>query len=285
MKRPMAVAGSFYPAQAKALNKMLDRFAEILPVELPGETLGLLLPHAGYEYSGSVAALGYLSVGDVFDTVAVVGPSHTVAFQGASVFAGEAVQTPLGDLAVDQESAQIVMGCHESLRELPAAHEREHSVEVHFPLIKRFMPRAKILPVVTGHCAGRTAEILASALARLRKGRRFLLVASSDLSHFPDYDTAVEKDREFLEAVLTGDMEEVIRADARILGEDHPNLQCTHCGQGPLETILRYAKSQSARNVRLLQYRNSGDVTRDKDRVVGYAAVAFCVGSSDRRLT
>jgi hypothetical protein len=282
MKRPMAVAGSFYPARSKTLNSLLDRFAQTPAVELPGEPIGFLLPHAGYEYSGSVAALGYLSAGDVFETVAVVGPSHAVSFQGAAVFAGEAVETPLGDLAVDQEAARILMKCHQSLRSLPAAHEHEHSVEVHFPLIKRFMPKARVLPVVMGHGGEHDAQILASALARLHTRGKFLLVASSDLSHFPDYDTAVEKDREFLEAVLTGDPAEVDRADRRILGEGPSNFQCTHCGREPLQTLLQYAKARAARDIRLLQYRNSGDVTKEKDRVVGYAAVAFCVAPLDR---
>ncbi len=277
MKRPMAVAGSFYPAHLAPLRKMLDQYAQTPPVELPGEPLGLLLPHAGYEYSGVVAASGYLSAGDVFETVAVVGPSHTVSFQGAAVFAGEAVQTPLGDLAVDQEAALILMKSHPSLRSLPVAHEREHSVEVHFPLIKRFMPRAKVLPIVMGHGGERDSQILVSALAPLRQRGKFLLVASSDLSHFPDYDTAVEKDHEFLEAVLTGDPREVERVDARILREGYSSLQCTHCGREPLQALLRYARREGAGKTRLLRYQNSGDVTGEKDRVVGYAAVAFCV--------
>ncbi len=277
MKLPSVVAGSFYPSQPKVLTKLLDGYAkELHPMELPGQAVGMILPHAGYAYSGPVAALGYLSLTEQYEFIIVAGPSHFVPFQGASIFAGESVQTPLGDLAVDQEAAQALMVSHESLREFPAAWEREHSVEVHFPLIKKFLPKTKVVPIVTGHCVGRYSEALAGALAKLGRTRKFLFVASSDLSHYPDYATASTKDQEFLKAVLTGDPDQVDQADNRILGEHHPNLQCTHCGSEPVQAILQYGKVTGAKNIRLMKYQNSGDVTKDKSRVVGYAAVAFC---------
>jgi len=277
MKLQPAVAGTFYPSQPKQLTKIMEGWEKAVhPVEVPGLVMGLMLPHAGYAYSGSVAALGYMSAGDKYDTVVVVGPSHYVPFQGASLFAGEAVHTPLGDVPVDQEACRFMMESHESLRELPAAWEREHSVEVHFPLLKRFMPKAKVIPIVTGHCVGRYSEALAGTLGALRKRRNLLFIASTDLCHYPDYATAVEKDQEFLKAILTGDPETVDKADDKILASGHGHLQCTHCGHEPLQALLAYAQGQGAGNIRLLKYLNSGDVTGEKDRVVGYAAVAFC---------
>jgi AmmeMemoRadiSam system protein B len=118
--------------------------------------------------------------------------------------------------------------------------------------------------------------VLAEALAQLRKKRDLLFVASSDLSHFPDYATAVAKDREFLQSVLAGDPDAVEKTDRKILGEGYENFHCTHCGREPLQTLMRYALQQGAEKTILLQYRNSGDTTNDRSRVVGYAAVAFC---------
>ncbi len=277
MKLPAVVAGSFYPSRPSELTAMLEAFRRDLKrVQLPGTPVGLLLPHAGYPYSGSTAALGYLSVGDRFPTVVIAGPSHSVGFQGAAVFAGEAVQTPLGEIEVDVEAARSLMGRHPSLREVPQAWSREHSVEVHFPLVKTFLPGAKVVPIVMGQGHGRDLGVLASALAALREEREFLFVASSDLSHFPDYDTATRKDHEFLKAVLTGDVEAMERSDRKILGEGWAGLDCTHCGHEPLETLMRYARSRGAGKTKLIAYRNSGDVTGDKSQVVGYGAVAFC---------
>jgi AmmeMemoRadiSam system protein B len=277
MKLPAVVAGSFYPSRVSELSAFLEQFQKNLsPIALKGTPVGLLLPHAGYPYSGETAALGYRSVGDHFPTVIVAGPSHYVSFQGAAVFAGEAVKTPHGEIAVDVEAARILMSHHPSLREIPQTWTREHSVEVHFPLIHSFLPSAKVVPIVMGQNDERDMGILAAALSLLRKEKDFLFVASSDLSHFPDYETAVKKDGEFLKAVLTGDPEAVAKADHKIMTEGLDGMDCTHCGREPLQTLLRYAKAQGAKHIQQLRYCNSGDVTGDKARVVGYGAVAFC---------
>lgn len=276
MKLSSVVAGTFYPARAAELEAFFARCRKTPPVELPGEPVGLLLPHAGYPYSGTTAALGYRSVGDRFPTVVVAGPSHYVGFRGAAVFAGEAVKTPLGEIEVDVEAARALMAFHPSLREIPEAWSREHSVEVHFPLIRAFLPGARVVPLVMGQDRGRDQDVFAQALTTLRKTREFLFVASSDLSHFPDDDTARRTDLEFLQSVLTGSVEAVEEADLRIMTEGRRNVECTHCGREPLGTLLRYAAGQGAGNIRLLEYRNSADSTGHKSRVVGYGAVAFC---------
>jgi hypothetical protein len=277
MKLPAVVVGSFYPAKPSELSAFFETFQnKYKSVALPGEPVGLFLPHAGYSYSGETAALGYRSVGDRFPTVIVAGPSHSVAFQGAAVFAGEAVETPLGEIAVDVDAAKSLMAFHPSLREIPQAWAREHSVEVHFPLIRHFLPSAKVVPIVMGQNSGRDLAVLAEALSNLRREQKFLFVASSDLSHFPNYQTAVQRDGEFLKAVLTGKPEAVVKADRHILSKGWAGLDCTHCGHEPLQTLMRYAEAQGAGKIQLLRYCNSGDATGDHGRVVGYASVAFC---------
>jgi AmmeMemoRadiSam system protein B len=277
MRLPAVVAGTFYPRSPDELTQVLEGYRDsIRPSPLPEGTVGLLLPHAGYRYSGAVAALGYLSLPAPPETVVLVGPSHHVPFGGTSVFEGDSVETPLGDLPVDGEAVRLLRAEGAALTDFPPAWAREHSVEVHFPLVRRFLPGTKVVPLVAGRWRGRDAETLAGALAALARKRRLLVVASSDLSHYPDQATAATKDREFLEAVLTGEVGTVQAADRRILKEGHRELHCTHCGAEPLRLLLLDARNRGGTDIRLLQYRNSGDVTGERDQVVGYAAVAFC---------
>jgi AmmeMemoRadiSam system protein B len=277
MKLPPAAAGTFYPGNAKALEKMLASFTSAPVPALPGKPVGFLLPHAGYVYSGEVAAIGYRSLPKAPATVVVVGPSHSVPFAGTAVFKGEAVETPIGEIPVDMETAQILLDSHESLIEFAPAYAREHSVEVHFPLIKKFLPGASVVPLITGQGGMKTATPLASALAKAARSRDLLVVASSDLSHYPEYDVAVKADGEFLKAVLTGEPDEVLEADRRLMGKGWEEYHCTHCGHETLLALLGYAKLIGAGKRTMLKYRNSGDVTGDRGQVVGYAAVAFCL--------
>lgn len=276
MRLPAVVRGRFYPDGRGDLEKLFESFESLPAARLSGEPLGLLLPHAGYPYSGALAALGYRSLPEGLETIVVAGPSHYVRFQGVSLFAGEAVETPLGDLPVDQDACRFLLDRTAALREFEPAFAREHSVETHFPLIRKYCPGARVVPLVMGQGKSFGVEPLVAALRALRRQKPFLLVASSDLSHYPVYETAVEADRRFLEALVSGREERIEAADQGILSENHPDYFCTHCGPEPLSTLVRWAKLEKAEKIRLLSYRNSGDVTGDHSRVVGYASVAFC---------
>lgn len=276
MKLKAHSAGTFYPASARSLEKLLDSFEVTPVVPLPGPAVGLLLPHAGYIYSGMSAALGYRSLHKKPDLMVVVGPSHHVRFVGTAVFNGSAVETPLGDLPVDREAVEILMQADKTLGSYAPAFEKEHSAEVHFPLIKHFCPKAQVLALVTGQGGEETAEPLSRALFELSKARDLVLVASSDLSHYPQYDIAVEADRSFLDAVLNGTEKEVLKADERLMKKGWIEYHCSHCGHEPLMTLMKYARLRGAEKRVLLDYHNSGDVTGDKGQVVGYGSVAFC---------
>jgi AmmeMemoRadiSam system protein B len=277
MKLKAVVAGQFYPGGRKGLQAALKAFEKRDPIPpLEGKPVGLLLPHAGYPYSGSVAALGYQALPEPFDTVVVAGPSHYVPFRGVSVFAGEAVETPLGELPVDQEAATFLMDFDSHIAEIPPAFAREHSVEVHLPMIQTYLPKAKVVPIVMGQGLESAVEPLSEALLALSRKKKFLLVASSDLSHYPVYETAVTADRQFLEALLTGDEKKVDQVDEKIMAQGYSDYYCTHCGKEPVSTLLRFSKGMKAGKSQLLAYRNSGDATGDRSRVVGYSAVAFC---------
>ena len=275
MKLQPVVAGHFYPGNRKELQAALKSFEKKAAPRFEGEPLAFLLPHAGYAYSGAVAALGYRSLLDPVETVIVAGPSHYVSFRGVSVFAGESAVTPLGEVAVDQEVARFLMDFDSHIAEIPTAFAREHSVEVHLPMIQAYLPKAKVVPVVMGQGVEQAVQPLAGALLALSKKKKFLFIASSDLSHYPDYETAVKADHELLEALLTGDEKKVHQADSRIMDRGYPDYHCTHCGREPVSTLLRFAGGMKADKIKLLNYRNSGDVTGDHSRVVGYSAVAF----------
>ena len=276
MKLMPVVAGQFYPGKPKELQKALELFGEGKPSRLSGEPVALLLPHAGYPYSGAVAALGYRALPKDIDTVVVAGPSHYVPFKGVSLFAGESALTPLGELSVDQEACRFLMDFSPHIVEMPPVFAREHSVEVHLPMIQTYLPKAKVVPIVMGQGIPQAVKPLAEALLALRQKKEFLFVASSDLSHYPQYETAVKADKAFLSALLTGDERQVDLVDKETMAQHYPDYYCTHCGREPVSTLIRYAKGVGADRTQLLEYRNSGDVTGDRSRVVGYGAVAFC---------
>lgn len=271
-----AVCGLFYPSSRRELESLFARWeAGEPPPGPPGDPFGALLPHAGYVYSGEVAALGWRCLARAPrrpPTVVVVGPSHYVPFEGAAVFAGDAAETPLGDLPLDREAAEFLLREGGGV-EFPEAYRREHSVEVHLPLLRRYLPDVKAVPVVTGQGG---ADDLRRALRRLGERRPFWLVASSDLAHYPCAEVAEDCDRRLLEAVLSGSAEAVAARDLELLAEGHREYHCSHCGPVPLALLLEAAEEAGAHHRALLAYRHSGHVTGDRGRVVGYAAVVFC---------
>jgi hypothetical protein len=276
MKLKSVVAGQFYPDKTQELLRLFEVFEKTESKVLGRPIEALMLPHAGYAYSGSIAALGYRTISQDPETIVVIGPSHFLSFRGVSLFSGDAVETPLGDLKVDQQVCDFLMNQNSSIADISPAFAKEHSVEVHLPMIKHYFPQAKVVPIVMGQGVESSVCPLVAALLELRKQKSFLLVASSDLSHYPKYETAVKADREFLEAILSGDEAKVSETDKKIMAKRYSDYYCTHCGKEPVLTLLRYAKAIGAKDTRLLIYQNSGDVTGDHSRVVGYSAVAFC---------
>jgi AmmeMemoRadiSam system protein B len=276
MKLKSVVAGQFYPDRPQELLHLFKTFEKTVSKALSSPVEALMLPHAGYVYSGSIAALGYRSLSQAPQTIVVVGPSHFLSFKGVSVFSGDAVETPLGDLKVDQQACDLLMNHDSYIADIPPAFAKEHSVEVHLPMIKHYFPQTQVVPIVMGQGIETSVRPLVAALLELRKQKPFLLIASSDLSHYPQYETAVKADKEFLEALLSGNETKVDETDKKIMAKRYLDYYCTHCGKEPVSVLLRYAKAVGAQDVRLLTYQNSGDVTGDHSRVVGYSAVAFC---------
>jgi AmmeMemoRadiSam system protein B/AmmeMemoRadiSam system protein A len=275
--RPPAVAGTFYPENAEELGAMVDAF--LAPVQgLDGEPIGLIVPHAGYVYSGWVAAYGFKQLAGVdYDTVVIIGPNHQdPTFRDISVYARGAFETPLGLVPVDEEVAQALLDASEYIVFDPEVHAQEHSVEVQLPFLQRLYERPKIVPIVIGQPTEENVELLSQALVRVLSGKRALLIASSDMSHYPAYDDAVRVDTATLAAIETGDPEKVLAALEESMSSGVPELATCLCGQGPVLTVMKAAAELGANQVTILQYANSADspfVEGDRSGVVGYGAV------------
>jgi AmmeMemoRadiSam system protein B len=264
----MAVAGSWYPAHPDALAREVDRYLAAAGEPPAGEPIAIIAPHAGLMYSGPIAAHAYnLLRGREIDIVVLVGPSHYVGFDGVAVYERGAFETPFGPVAIaEQCAATVAMGARE-IQPHPTAHLREHSLEMQLPFLTRVLPGAEIVPLVMGHQRRETAYALGDAIAAAVKGRRAMLVASTDLSHYQSAQTAEKLDRRVIRQVERFDADGLMS-----LLETFPEHAC---GGGPTVAVMRAAKLLGATDARVLKYGDSGDVSGDKDAVVGYLAAAF----------
>jgi AmmeMemoRadiSam system protein B/AmmeMemoRadiSam system protein A len=268
--REPAVAGAFYPDKPEVLTRDVKRYLENAKKErVEGEIVALVVPHAGYMYSGQVAAYAYrLIEGKTFDSVMVVGPSHRALFKGASLYDRGAYRTPLGLVPVDVDLSKRMMERRKEIQFLPEAHAEEHSLEVQIPFLQVVFKSFKLVPIVMEpYWSWETCQTLASAIAETVRGKNVLLIASSDLSHFHSYEKAVELDKIVLNHIE--------KFDAEGLNRDLKQNRCEACGGGPILSIMLAAKALGANKGKVLKCLNSGDVTGDRSRVVGYAAAVF----------
>lgn len=266
--RKAAVAGSWYPGTATALEAAVDRHLAGVTRDVSGDLVALIAPHAGLMYSGPVAAHAYhLLRGRTFDVAVLVGPSHFVGFDGVAVYPSGGWETPYGVMSVDDACAAALRTSSAIVVEHPAAHGREHSLEMQLPFLQRLAPNLRIVPLVMGYQTSDTACALGDALGRALAGRRVLVIASTDLSHYHSAAVAKELDRVVIDRVAAFDAEGLQRAlDAR---PDHA------CGGGPTVAVMRAARQLGARDAIVLDYADSGDVSGDKSAVVGYLAAAM----------
>lgn len=278
--RPPAVAGQFYPASPSKLKHMVDGFLSSAGTsEITGQIIALLSPHAGYVFSGQVAAYAYKKLrGRPFDTVIIIGTCHHVYLDRASVGNWTYYETPLGKVKVNQGMVKQLLKADKIVFQ-PEAHFREHAVEVQLPFLQQVLGKFQIVPMVMGETSEETCWEISDALVQAIGHEKVLLVASSDLSHYPSYEAACRVDRETLRAIETFDPSHLLRSSAALLQEGIPNLSCTLCGLQAVATVMITAKKLGADRVKVLHYANSGDVPVggqvNRNRVVGYAAGVF----------
>ncbi len=267
--REPAVAGMFYPEHPADLRKtvegmLVDR--RISPDEIPA---GLIVPHAGYMYSGTTSGRAYSAIrSQRFDTVVVVAPSHREAFRGASVYSGDAYATPLGVVPVDavhrQQLTKSLPLVHQSL----AGHRDEHALEVQLPFLQVVLDDFSLLPIIMGEQTREVMVSLGDALGKIFEGRNVLMIASTDLSHYYPADTA-----EMIDRVTIGDIRDF--APERMI--EHLERQTAEaCGGGPAVAVMLALRHLGAVRMEIAHHCTSGDVTGDRHSVVGYcSAIAW----------
>lgn len=283
--RSPAVAGQFYPGDVIKLRRALEHFMEDAVPPGGPKPIAIVAPHAGYIYSGQIAADAYKQAAEhSYDVVVILGTNHTTApFDGVSVYPRGAFRTPLGEIKIDERVTEALMAADKTFANRPENHGREHSVEVQVPFIQYLFPKAQIVPVIVGSPEIGLCTRFGKALAEALEGRDALIVASSDLSHYPDYEDAREVDLQTLEAIASFEPERVKSAMHRPGLGSREGLSTCACGEGPVIAAMIAAKAMGAAHGRLVSYANSGDSpVGDYDRVVGYGAVVFASGDAPK---
>jgi len=266
--RRAAVAGTWYPGRPDVLARDVDRCLDAVHQVVDGDIIGLVVPHAGLAYSGPVAAHAYHAVIDrSYDVAVLVGPSHFVGFEGIAIQRAGSFETPLGRVLISEIDAEAIAAASAAIHDRPAAHLREHSLEMQLPFLQRVLPQTPIVPLVMGHQTPDTVTRLADALVEALSTRRALLVASSDLSHFQQAPRAARLDAVVIDAINRFDPETLARALGKF--PDHA------CGGGPIVSVMLAARGLGAADARVMCYADSGEVSGDKGSVVGYLAAVL----------
>jgi AmmeMemoRadiSam system protein B len=267
------VAGYFYPAGETSLRntvkQLLARARSEAKFKRPGKIVALLAPHAGYQFSGLTAAHAYgLLETSEFSEVVVISPSHHEFFDAVSVCPAQCYETPLGKIAISEPLRRAFLASGgPSLIEDWAGHGEEHALEVHLPFLQEALGKFELLPLVMGNQSAELSEKLGETLGRILKNKKVLVVASSDLSHFYDYEKANLLDHHVLEAVS--------RFDTAALKARLNTTKFEACGAGPLLAAMLAARHLGAKRVEILHHCNSGDITHDRSRVVGYMSAVI----------
>ena len=264
MIRNPAVAGQFYPASASELKTMIEGMVK---EETDKEdAIGLVLPHAGYIYSGPVTG-AVLSRIRFKDTFIIIGPNHTGAGKPLSIMTEGKWQTPLGEVEIDSELGKKILANSKHLEEDDKAHIYEHSIEVQLPFLQYFKPDFKLVPIIFGLPSGAIYKEVGREIATAVKelGREVVIIASSDMSHYEPQASAQKKDTQAIGAILKLDEDELLKRVAEF--------NITMCGYAPTVSLIVAARELGATGAELVKYQTSGDVIGDFSSVVGYAGI------------
>ena len=281
--RQPAVAGSFYPGDPASLAKMIaGMMADTPRPNIPGDIVALIAPHAGYMYSGPVASHAFKAIqGYDYNDVIVISPCHVEAFGGAAIYPGDAYRTPLGDISIDKDLAEKIAAYSDKVNISEHGHRithrgGEHSLEVELPFLQTVLSDFKLVPIVMGNQDMSTCRGLADAIASACKGRDdVLIVASSDLSHFYDYNKAKDLDSRIVKLIDNFDYNK--------LYDDLQTRKVEACGGGPMIVAMMASEKLGAGSAKVVNSANSGDVSGDSGSVVGYlAAVIYKGGKEDK---
>lgn len=286
--RKAVVAGQFYPSHAQELSQQVEYFLtqaeEVITSKekIDGELIAFLVPHAGYIFSGQVAAYGFrLLEGRKFDTIILIGLAHRYPLGNkAAVYPKGYFETPLGKVKIDETIVNHLCQLNPLIEKNIHAHLDEHCLEVEIPFLQKVLKEFQIVPILLGNPDLKTCQKIGETIAQVineqRKTKNILLLCSTDMSHYPGYEQANRVDRKALTVLEKLDPEELKQTIDALMGEGIPNLHCVFCAEGALFTTIYAVKKLGANEVKILRYANSGDVrVGNKSQVVGYAAVVF----------
>lgn len=267
-----AFAGSFYPADKLSLQVLVDGYLKDTEKDvqgLPPGVFAIIAPHAGYIYSGKVASYAYNTIkGKGYRTVILLGSSHRAAFKGIALYPSGSWETPLGRVTIDTATGRKLSSMHKGIQVNPGVFDKEHSLEVQLPFLQRTLKDFKIVPLLTGSVDKQDLEALANAIGTILQQNRgkVLLVVSSDMSHYHPYSDAVRMDSSTLRSIEGLDCENLSEGIAKESNE--------LCGAAGVLSAMMAARKLGG-EAQILHYANSGDVTGDRSKVVGYSSVAF----------
>ena len=270
MIRQAIVAGQFYPAKKEELIAMLDKItSNFEPESNANKLMGLVVPHAGYVYSGAVAAKAFKTLCSERcpETVVIIGPNHTGLGSMVSAYPEGYWKTPLGNAKIDEDFSTYLNKNCTILDNNVASHDAEHSIEVQIPFLQYLCDDFKIVPISMSLQDYKTATEVANAIydAKEDLNRDIIVIASSDFSHYIPHEQAQKIDKELIQLILDFKAKE-------LLDTIHKN-SYTPCGYGPIATMLEYCKLEKCQHTKLIDYKTSGDIIGDKSAVVGYAAI------------
>ena len=271
--REPVFAGSWYPGESSDLSEMIDGFLKrVKKHDLKGNLVALWVPHAGYTFSGGVAAHAFKQLENKkYETVIVMGPSHRYPLAGISIYDRGFYKTPLGLVPIDTVVAAQLKAASNKIHYVPQAHANEHCIEIELPFLQKTLGSFKLVPVLVGNPSMQDVKDFAGALIDVLGAQGRLLILSADLSHYHPYKTAQALDRACLEAVQNLDVSELVqKINSGQTEVDAP---------GAAMAMIIALKALGAEKATLLKYANSGDVMGDKSKVVGYAALAVTVPS------
>lgn len=273
IRRP-AVAGSFYPDSLQQLDtKLTDLFNQVGTVSAIGKLRILIVPHAGIDYSGRVAAWGFKQLeGKDYKKIILLGASHRAYFDHVVVDESSSWETPLGRVEIDWDLAQAIIDKSKKITKDSNPHREEHSLEIELIFLQKVLSNFKIVPILVSQPEDKTIDYLAQKISQ-NLDEQTLLVVSSDLSHYPTWELANKVDQQTIVSILTGKKETFEQTVKEIEEKDYPALETTACGYQALRVALKTAEILKIKDFKKIKYENSGDISGDKSRVVGYAAI------------
>jgi AmmeMemoRadiSam system protein B len=284
--KPASHTGRFYPASADELSRMIEDFEKTGPPEgtlsptQSSQIIGIVAPHAGYVFSGKTACVAYQATATLQpETIILLGLSHRTPLRGISILEATGCQTPLGVVGCDQEFSQTLAARIPANRFYRQAHLLEHSIETQLPFVQKYHPQAQIVEILTQQSNAALIEQVGNAIAQTATelSRSILIVSSTDLAHYPTFDSALKADHSSLEVLCALEPDTAPVQLEKVEQSGYPGLRCAICSQAAVLIGMTTSRALGARCGTILDYTNSGQSPYgNRQEVVGYGAVAWC---------